>query len=109
MPYKDKQAERKYMKAYRLTHKEYFKEKLKAYALANKNKLAETLKRYAKNNREKIRARQNLYYAIKVGKIKKATCEICGKPAEAHHEDYSKALEVRWLCRKHHIQLHHPN
>jgi len=24
---------------------------------------------------------------------------------DAHHEDYSKLLDVIWLCRKHHAQL----
>jgi hypothetical protein len=33
-------------------------------------------------------------------------CEICGKKAEAHHDDYGKPLEVRWLCFKHHREWH---
>lgn len=34
-------------------------------------------------------------------------CEVCGlrkSKSEAHHEDYAKPLEVRWLCRYHHRQ-----
>ena len=34
-------------------------------------------------------------------------CEVCGIPeSHAHHDDYSRPLDVRWLCEKHHKQLH---
>lgn len=35
-------------------------------------------------------------------------CSICGKrgPIEAHHDDYSKPREIRWLCRQCHMLLH---
>lgn len=46
-------------------------------------------------------------YAIKIGKIVRQPCEECGaEKAEAHHDDYAKPLEVRWLCRSHHTQWH---
>jgi hypothetical protein len=44
--------------------------------------------------------------AIKDGKLIKQPCEVCGTKAEAHHDDYSKPLDVRWLCRKHHLEHH---
>jgi len=32
---------------------------------------------------------------------------ICGeKKAHGHHDDYTKPLAVKWLCRKHHEELH---
>lgn len=44
--------------------------------------------------------------AIKRGEIVKQDCEICGGRAQAHHEDYTKPLEVRWLCPQHHSDAH---
>jgi len=55
---------------------------------------------------EKLRARYMLRNAVKTGKVIKSPCEKCGAKAEGHHDDYSKPLEVKWLCRKHHAELH---
>lgn len=53
------------------------------------------------------RVRAALAQAVKAGWITRDPCEVCGAAkADAHHDDYAKPLEVRWLCRKHH-RLHH--
>lgn len=45
--------------------------------------------------------------AIKIGKLLKQPCEICGdKYTHAHHDDYSNYLGVRWLCPVHHSEWH---
>lgn len=46
--------------------------------------------------------------AIRDGKLVKGPCERCGttERIHAHHDDYAKPLEVRWLCPKHHRQHH---
>lgn len=45
--------------------------------------------------------------AIRDGKLMKQPCEKCGsKKAQAHHDDYTKPLDVRWLCTKHHREVH---
>ena len=45
--------------------------------------------------------------AIALGILVRQACEMCGvKETEAHHTDYSKPLEVRWLCRTHHAAHH---
>lgn len=45
--------------------------------------------------------------ALSKGEMVRKPCEACGtEPAEAHHDDYSKPLAVRWLCRKHHAEHH---
>jgi hypothetical protein len=50
---------------------------------------------------EKLKARN----AARV--LEKKPCEVCGEErAEAHHDDYSKPLDVRWLCKKHHAEHH---
>ena len=41
------------------------------------------------------------------GKLKIEPCTICGSgEVEMHHEDYSKPLNVTWLCKTHHQLLH---
>ena len=58
---------------------------------------------------EKDRARHLVDYAKHTGKLKpSAVCEQCGNQTilEAHHLDYSKPLQVRWLCQRCHRKLH---
>lgn len=57
---------------------------------------------------EKYRARYMVHNAVRDGRLERKPCEVCGAiNSEGHHEDYSKPLEVRWLCRVHHEELHH--
>ena len=60
-------------------------------------------------NRKKIRAKDAIKRAIKSGLIKKMPCEICGDNGVAHHDDYDKPLDVRWLCQLHHKRWHMEN
>lgn len=46
---------------------------------------------------------------LRRGLITPEPCEVCGaEKAEAHHDDYDRPLAVRWLCRKHHREVHYP-
>lgn len=51
-------------------------------------------------------ARYQLNLAVARGVVKKpGNCEECGRDdlrIEGHHKDYSKALEVEWLCSECH-------
>jgi len=66
------------------------------------------IKQYAKRRpEEKKKATNATSNAIRDGKLIKQPCEVCGvDKVEAHHDDYSKPLDVRWLCRKHHLEHH---
>jgi len=46
--------------------------------------------------------------AIGRGDLERGPCEVCGtaEHIHGHHEDYSRPLHVRWLCRLHHLLLH---
>lgn len=61
----------------------------------------------AKRDPVKRRAAYLTSNAIRDGRLIPQPCEKCSDPgAEAHHDDYSKPLEVRWLCREHHLEHH---
>lgn len=79
-------------------YRDYFKkEKWKKYH-------REHLKSWrVKNSRQKDNIRIKVHRAVKSGKLKKLPCEVCGEvKVEGHHDDYSKPLEVKWLCSIHH-------
>ncbi len=63
---------------------------------------------------ERVQARDLLKKAIERGEVIRKPCEhvsedgsLCGYvSSHGHHEDYSKPLDVIWLCRKHHRERH---
>lgn len=62
---------------------------------------------YKKRNPEKYRARKIVCDSVRRGALKRQPCEVCGKPnAQAHHDDYTKPLNIKWLCHFHHVQHH---
>lgn len=71
----------------------------------NEHKLA-----WRERNEEKRRAHLAVQTAKASGRlVPSETCQHCGRKPErieAHHEDYSKPLEVLWLCRQCHARLH---
>lgn len=62
----------------------------------------------AKKHPERRKAREAAGNAIRDGRLKVCPCERCGYAVgvHAHHEDYSKPLEVTWLCRPCHGARH---
>lgn len=67
---------------------------------------------YVKSRRqaspEKYKARTQVGNALRDGRIEKEPCVVCRSTerVQGHHEDYSKGLEVRWLCFRCHLEEH---
>lgn len=78
----------------------------------NPERLKENMQRHKERNPEKARARWQIRAAVSAGRIEKpARCEDCNREFEpkalhGHHEDYSKTLEVEWLCHGCHTKRH---
>lgn len=67
----------------------------------------ESNKRWREKNKIKIIAHRIVDKAKKQGLLFRMPCEVCGKPnAFAHHDDYSKPLDVKWFCNFHHTEHH---
>ena len=67
----------------------------------------EAQRAWAKRNPEKRLAHSRVAHALENGSLVRRPCEVCGvENSHAHHEDYSNALEVRWLCPIHHGEVH---
>lgn len=63
--------------------------------------------KFSHNHPAKIAAHRATGNAIRAGKLIKQPCEKCGAlKVQAHHDDYSKPLDVRWLCVPHHNEHH---
>lgn len=74
-------------------------------ALAS-GKHTQSTKLWRERNPEKYKAHLEVKKALYRGVIKKTGCIVCGEAAQAHHGDYSKPLEIVWLCQAHHAEHH---
>jgi len=77
---------------------------------AESDKKSHTIARqkHRKKYPDRERARRLVLQALKNGDLIRLRCQVrkCKIIGQAHHPDYSKPLEVEWLCRKHHLALH---
>lgn len=66
--------------------------------------------KYNELNPIKAKAHTIISNAIRDGRINKPeSCSICGKSdsrIEAHHSDYNKPLDVIWVCKSCHWDIH---
>jgi hypothetical protein len=97
---------------------------MRKWSRANAETIRQRVRRYREENLELVRARDRargwrkppadryrahlaVTQAIKRGELVREPCEVCGKePTDAHHDDYGRLLDVRWLCSVHHGMEH---
>ena len=72
-----------------------------------KKRNSQLRKAWCDRNILKRKANVSVGNAIRTGILRRLSCEICGKiKTQAHHDDYGKPLEVRWMCVTHHAEHH---
>lgn len=64
--------------------------------------------RFLEKSPEKVRAHLLVQRALRSGLLARMPCERCGSTVRihGHHDDYTKPLDVVWLCQAHHIARH---
>jgi hypothetical protein len=103
---RNKQHILEYARKYRSEHREEFRARARIWRRKNAQQQNEQLRlRRRVNGMSKAHLR--IQKLLKNGTLTRKPCEVCGKtPTDAHHDDYSKPLSVRWLCRYHHLSKH---
>ncbi|MEC0276924.1 hypothetical protein [Peribacillus frigoritolerans] len=112
----DPVAYKEYQHRYRQENLDELREKARKRGTSEKgrelNRIRSQRYRDTAEGKMKDSARSMVHFALLAGKIEKPEqCTQCGEkvPLEAHHEDYSKPLEVLWFCKLCHEKLHHLN
>lgn len=68
---------------------------------------AARFERYKEQHPERRAAHIAVSNATRDGKLRKMDCAFCGSSETvAHHHDYSKPLDVTWLCTPCHQRFH---
>lgn len=86
-------------------------EQMRAYRKTERGKAVRNAhaKKWQALNRSIVKANKLLQTAVVSGKvIRPDTCSQCGNKGsiQGHHDDYSKPLDVRWLCVRCHLATH---
>jgi hypothetical protein len=89
-----------------LSRQPYCIECSRGYSRSRRNKY-EANRKWKKENPIKNLVNKKVLREIKAGRLNREPCEICGDTkSHAHHEDYSKPLDIIWLCPFHHKWIH---
>lgn len=91
------------------SNNEFIRNKAKEWRKKNRKRLNGCIENHNQKNPLKVACRRFLRTAIDKGIIVRYNaCSCCLKKCkpEAHHKDYTKPLEVIWLCRSCHGKEH---
>jgi hypothetical protein len=91
--------------------REHIRERLKKmsheYRLEHPESTGDSRRLWRAKYPQKKKAHSVIWRAIKKGRIAKQPCSICGEiNTHAHHDDYNQPLNIRWLCKAHHVAWH---
>lgn len=94
------------IRAYNLSRKEIQTSQTKEFVKKNPEKIKEYSRRDREKHHIQHRARRKANYNIKIPEG--CMCVKCNErlAMERHHEDYSKPMEVLFLCRRCHSNIH---
>jgi hypothetical protein len=95
------QRKRRLDENYREKQRIYYREWYQENGRNRADDYAEAILEWRQEHPDRVKAGVQLREAIKKGEIRKPTeCQRCGRIARlvGHHDDYSKPLDVIWLC-----------
>lgn len=97
-----------YYKSHKETKRAYDQERNKHLTPGQKAKHRARIRAYQARWPEKTRAHKSVHKALRSGLLTRQPCERCNSTnrVHAHHEDYTKPLEVIWLCSSCHGERH---
>ena len=97
----------------RRANPEKLREEKRQYREKNADKYNESQRKWREENPIKVSAHQAVREAVVKGElIKPVACSCCNvftDTLHAHHDDYLKKLDVRWLCALCHSDWHKNN
>jgi formylmethanofuran dehydrogenase subunit E len=106
VPHKDPEVRREYLRQYREKNRDAIVQRInewKRSKYASDEAYREKVKAATRAVPKHVwQARQAVRTAIKQGRLQRPdSCEECGRVifVEAAHKDYSRHLDIRWLCR----------
>lgn len=102
---KNKEEAREKIYAWKKENPEYMRQ----WHEQNKDKHAANIKRWHEKHPHYLKCHKEFRSALKQGKLfRPDRCSLCNREGkiEGHHHDYSKPLDVVWVCKECHNDIH---